>query len=101
MRLGDVTQFPATPEVVATAKSKTDAIIEAIGKVIPLYQQQKIFNAQLKIAKQNAAQTGGMIDVSQLQPPGIPVSVGLGSQTNTMLLMGLGAIALVLLLKRR
>ena len=82
------------------AQSAADAVAEAIGKLMPLVRDQQLFNAQLKIAKKQAAQSGQYIDPSQLTTGGIGVNLGLDSQTKTMLFAGLGIIALILLLKK-
>lgn len=94
MSLGEV-----TPNVVA--QSKTDAIIESIGKIVPLWQQQRIFNAQLAIEKARAKQSGGNLDTSTLRPPEIPVSFGIDSNTQMLIMGGIGLLALILIMKRR
>jgi len=101
--LGEMTTTIA-PDVATTVQAQqsvTDQIIGAIGKIIPLWQQQQVFNAQLKLAKQQAQASGGMINPSQLTVPGIPVNVGMDSQTKTMLMLGIGALAVILLMQKK
>lgn len=88
------------PDVKAVAQSRTDAIIEAIGKIVPLYQQNRIFNAQLKLAQQQAAQGSGVLDTSNLIPAGIPVSMGVDKQTQFIIMGGIALLAVILLLKK-
>lgn len=90
------------PDVHAVAQSRTDAIIEAIGKIVPLYQQNRIFNAQLKLAQQQAQSGGSMVlDTSNLTPAGIPVSMGVDKQTQMLIMGGIALLAVILLLKKR
>lgn len=90
-----------SPAIIETATNWTDAILNTIGKAIPLWQQQQVFKAQLKLAKQQAQASGSMINVGDLNVPAIPVSVGMDTNTKMMIGLGIGALALILLMKKR
>lgn len=105
MRMSDygfgAVEMPPPPPSESTLSTYGQQIVDFIGKAFPLYQQKAVFDAQLKLLKQQAASSGSLIDPSKITVPGIPVNVGVDSHTKMMIGLGIGAVALILLMKKR
>ena len=94
--LGEVTTTPAP--IIDQAKSAAQVIIETVGQVLSLKQQNDIFNLELKKAKALAKQAPpvGSPDANPFYYPS-----GGGMSQNTMLIAGGVALLAVFLLTQK
>lgn len=92
---------PNAPSIPVTGSTVIDTILNTIGGVANFKNQQAIFDAQLKAYKQNLLTS---VNPAGVQPPIIYTGGGYsqsnGLSTPLMIGLGVGALALVLLLSK-
>ncbi|MBT9174240.1 MAG: hypothetical protein DDT21_02652 [Syntrophomonadaceae bacterium] len=81
--------------------TRTQRIIDDVMRVVPLWQQQQVFRAQLRLEEARARAGGGPLQTENLAVPGVPVTVGVQRGTLAPVLIGVGLLAVVLLMKKR
>lgn len=75
-------------------------LFKVVAQALPIYQQQKIMNMQLRRAEQGQPP----LNVEQIAPPGVPVKIGIDNSTMKWLALGVagvGAMFAVPMLMRR
>lgn len=85
----------------AASVSWGDTFLTTLEKGLPLYEQVKIINAKLKIAKSRALATGSDINVQDLTAPPYQAQVGLDKNTTLLIGAGIAILAVILLTKKR